>query len=88
MAATQADDQLAWYSNFGTDTAPPSGVPVQGPVMVVVLITHRPLSSSFLWFIFRFVYGNPKKELHRGLYLTLRTAERPFCLDPEPSRGP
>ena len=30
--------------------------------------THRPLSSSFLWLIFRILfYGNPKKELLRGL---------------------
>ena len=29
--------------------------------------THRPPSSSFLWFIFRILQGNPKKELPRGL---------------------
>ena len=28
--------------------------------------THRPLSSSFLWFILRLLRGNPKKELLRG----------------------
>ena len=32
-------------------------------------LTHRPLSSSFLWFIFRILYGNPKKELLRGLWV-------------------
>ena len=31
-------------------------------------LTHRPLSSSFLWFIFRILYGNPKIELLRGLW--------------------
>ena len=30
--------------------------------------THRPLSSSFLGFIFRILSGNPKKELLRGLW--------------------
>ena len=29
---------------------------------------HRPLSRSFLWFIFRILLGNPKKELLRGLW--------------------
>ena len=29
--------------------------------------THRPLSSSFFWIIFRILEGNPKKELLRGL---------------------
>ena len=33
--------------------------------------THRPLSSSFLWFIFRILQGNPKKELLRGLWVGL-----------------
>ena len=31
--------------------------------------THRPLSSSFLWSRFRILYGNPKKELLRGLWV-------------------
>ena len=31
--------------------------------------THRPLSSSFLWFIFRIQKGNPKKELLRDLWV-------------------
>ena len=31
--------------------------------------THRPLSSSFLWFMFRILEGNPKKELLRGLWV-------------------
>ena len=30
----------------------------------ILVVTHRPLSSSFLWFIFRILNGNPKKELH------------------------
>ena len=32
-------------------------------------LTHRPLSSSFLWFIFRILQGNPKKDLLRGLWV-------------------
>ena len=31
--------------------------------------THRPLSSFFLWFIFRILQGNPKKGLLRGLWV-------------------
>ena len=31
--------------------------------------THRPLSSAFLWLIFRILQGNPKKELLRGLWV-------------------
>ena len=32
--------------------------------------THRPLSSSFLWWlIFRILQGNPKKEPLRGLWV-------------------
>ena len=31
--------------------------------------THRPLRSSFLWFIFGILQGNPKKELLRGLWV-------------------
>ena len=30
-----------------------------------------PLSSSFLWFIFRTLERNPKKELLRGLWVGL-----------------
>ena len=30
-------------------------------------LTHRPLGSSFLCFIFRILYGNPQKELLRDL---------------------
>ena len=30
--------------------------------------THRPLSSSLLWCIFRILEGNPKKELLSGLW--------------------
>ena len=36
---------------------------------VVVFTTHRPLSSSFLWFILRNLYGNPNKEVLRGLWV-------------------
>ena len=36
-----------------------------------MIATHRPLSSSFLWFIFRILSGNPKKELLRGLWVLL-----------------
>ena len=31
--------------------------------------THRPLSSSFLWFIFCFLQGSPKQELLKGLWV-------------------
>ena len=31
--------------------------------------THRPPSSSFLWFVFRILYGNPKEGLLRGLWV-------------------
>ena len=34
-----------------------------------MLGTHRPLSSSCLWFIFRILYGNHKKELLRSLWV-------------------
>ena len=34
--------------------------------------TRRPLSSSILWFIFRILGGNPKKELLRGLWVSRR----------------
>ena len=37
----------------------------------MVCFTCRPLSSSFLWFIFRILEGNPKKELLRGLWVVL-----------------
>ena len=33
----------------------------------VLGLTRRPLSSSFLWIIFRILLGKPKKELLRGL---------------------
>ena len=33
--------------------------------------SRRPLSSSFLWFIFRILQGNPKKELLRGLWVVI-----------------
>ena len=36
---------------------------------VVVAYTHRPLSSSFLWFLFRILQGNPKKEMLGGLWV-------------------
>ena len=35
----------------------------------ILRYTHRPLSSSFLWFIARILQGNPKKELLRGLWV-------------------
>ena len=38
--------------------------------------THRPLSSSFFWFIFRILYGNPQKELLRGLLGIVRVDHR------------
>ena len=31
--------------------------------------THRLLSTSFLWFIFRILQGNPKKELLKSLWV-------------------
>ena len=31
--------------------------------------THRPRSGSFLWVICKILYGNPKKELLRGLWV-------------------
>ena len=48
--------------------------------------TRRPRSSSFLWFIFRILEGNPKKELLRGLWAN-HTCHN---LDPKPqvSRSP
>ena len=33
------------------------------------MFAHRPLSDSFLWFFFCILYGNPKKELLRGLWV-------------------
>ena len=33
------------------------------------LVTYRPLGSSFLWFIFRILQGNPQKELLGGLWV-------------------
>ena len=47
------------------------------------MFIHRPLSSSFLWFIFRVLQGNPKKELLRGLWVGY-TKHVPLL----PSRGP
>ena len=34
--------------------------------------TQRPLSGSFLWFIFRILQGNPQKGLLRGLWVGFR----------------
>ena len=36
-------------------------------------VTHRPLSSSFLRFMFRILEGNPKKELLRVLWAVCTT---------------
>ena len=33
------------------------------------IITHRSLTGSLLWFIFRTLLSNPKKELLRGLWV-------------------
>ena len=38
----------------------------------VVGTTHRPLSSSFVWFIFRTLKVIPNKELLRGLWVSDR----------------
>ena len=40
-----------------------------GRRFVILATTHRPLSSSFLWFIFRILYGSPTKELLRGRWV-------------------
>ena len=39
----------------------------------ILVRAHGPLSSSFLWFIFRILQGNPKRELLRGLWVCLQT---------------
>ena len=46
--------------------------------------THRLLSGSFLWFIFRNLFGNPKKELLRSLWIN---PEALITFEPE-SRNP
>ena len=38
--------------------------------------THGPLSSSFLWFIFRILQGNPNKELLRGLWVSPKRSSK------------
>ena len=38
--------------------------------------THRLLSGLFLWFIFRILQGNPKKELLRSLWVGLKKGLR------------
>ena len=40
--------------------------------------THRPLSSSCLWLIFRFLLSNPQKELLRGLWVGLSLSSRRY----------
>ena len=40
--------------------------------------THRLLSGSFLWFIFRILEGNPKKELLRSLRVGIRWGYKGF----------
>ena len=47
------------------------------PEIWILVATYRPLSSSFLWFIFKILQGNPQKELPRGLWLlTVNFQER------------
>ena len=36
--------------------------------------THRLQSSSFLWLIFRILFGNPKKKLLRSLWVVIMQA--------------
>ena len=40
-----------------------------GEIRLLMVLAHRPLSSSFLGFVFRILQGNPKKELLRGLWV-------------------
>ena len=40
--------------------------------------THRPLSSCFLWYIFRILQGNPKKELLTGLWVGVKESRHPI----------
>ena len=37
--------------------------------VATLILTHRPLSSSFFGVIIGILYGNPKKELLRGLWV-------------------
>ena len=55
--------------------------------------THRLLSSSFLWFIFRFLQASPKKELLRSLWVNPKPKTAGFKLstfkaNPKPKRPP
>ena len=54
-----------------TDWAPASlpAPPASSSQKQLLGSTHRHLSSSFLWFIFRILQGTPKKELLRGLWV-------------------
>ena len=53
-----------------------------------ILTTHRPLSSSFLWLLFRILQGNPKKELLRGLWVSTFNGGTAYSkLGPENSAG-
>ena len=46
--------------------------------------THRPLSSSLLWFTFRILSGNPQKELLRDLWVI----PKPETLNLSSTRSP
>ena len=35
-----------------------------------IIITHRLLSSAFLWLVFRILEGNPKEELLRSVWVS------------------
>ena len=44
----------------------------KGPKVIYsasISLNPRPLSSSFLWFIFRILQGHPQKERLRGLWV-------------------
>ena len=42
---------------------------VRSPGTARYMHAQKPLNSSFLWFIFRILQGNPKKELLGGLWV-------------------
>ena len=46
-----------------------AGITIMAWAGITHVITHRLLSSSFLWFIFRILEGNPQKELLRSLWV-------------------
>ena len=49
--------------------------------------THRLLSSSFLWFIFRILQGSPKKELLRSRWVELKPSFLAPCSRPTAPTG-